>query len=129
MNHKWFLVSLQSSNSEYYTSFQCNNGGTATTARMRIYSPPLDILYGAANMLLPTNEWYQLKVHYKLNIPGAADGLISTWIRRGKDGPWQTWHDYRAINIRGGGTNVLIQSAWAALVLIIRPRASSISTT
>ncbi len=103
--HKWFLMQCESSGDDPYISWQSWDGGTDKELSSRVYnSGPIacsdQTFAPSIATTLPSNQWYQYKVHIKLNTIGKNDGFFQVWIK--KDGlNWTNlWNLQNVGNIR-----------------------------
>lgn len=105
--HKWFLVNggptLQGGGFLNWQSWAHANGNN--DLQSRVYSAgPWSLANGyqftpTKGTLLPLNQWYQTKIHVKLNTSGQSNGTWQVWLK--KDGVnWTTLWDLQNIIIR-----------------------------
>ena len=92
IGHKWFLFKLDQAGGDSYLNWQTWDGGTNSTLSSRVYnSGPVScspqVFANTKSITLPTEKWYQYKIHIKLNDPNSSDGIFKVWIKR--DG--STW--------------------------------------
>jgi len=100
--HKWFLFQCEQNGDDPYINWQSWDGGTDKELNSRVYnSGPIacsNQTFAASKAItLPSNQWYQYKIHIKLNTIGQNDGHFQVWIK--KDGVnWITLWNLRNIS-------------------------------
>lgn len=113
--NKWFLIQMDQSSTDPYVTWQT----TAETqqkgfvniadveARNMGLSPETVI---QVNTTFPAAQWFQVKIHLKLNTPGQSNGTFKIWKNQGsgweKISAPERWHynptdDEGGLNIRG----------------------------
>jgi len=101
--HKWYLFKLKQDDGDSYLNWQAWNGNEGTRLCSRVFnSGPIacspQTFAPTTCIDLPSEEWYQYKVHVKLNTPGQNDGFFQVWINREDGQGWQALWDLQNVN-------------------------------
>ena len=121
IGHKWFLFKLDQSGGDSYLNWQAWDGTTNTSLCSRVYNSGPVVCPGnpatfapSKCITLPTEKWYQYKVHIKLNDPSISNGIFNVWVKRDNSNWTPLWqlsnaqilcNNYRGIiALRFGGT-------------------------
>lgn len=117
--HKWFTFTAGSNVTPFsYVNWQAWDSAAPNILSSRVYNSgtwacpaPQDTFATTTGVTLPLNEWYQWKIHIKLNTPGVANGAWQVWVK--KAGVWyNVWNLTNSQHVRcGGGTNN-IKDVW-----------------
>ena len=92
IGHKWFLFKLDQTGGDSYLNWQAWDGGSNSSLCSRVYnSGPVacspQTFADTKCITLPTEKWYQYKIHIRLNDPNSSNGIFNVWVKR--DG--STW--------------------------------------
>lgn len=84
IKNKWLLVQLGPDyNSGEYLNWQTWDGSTPNNLASRVYNPYIKnaTFAPSTSINLPLGQWYQYKVHVKLNTIGQSDGIWQVWVK------------------------------------------------
>lgn len=106
--HKWFYIqgSFAVGNR---LNWQTWNGSTNNELVSRVYNSynwncePAATFATTTSIKLPLNQWYQYKVHVKLNSAGQSDGAWQVWMKTDGTNWTNLWNLTNRNNIRCGG--------------------------
>ena len=119
VGHKWFLFKLDQSGGDSYLNWQAWDGSSNSELSSRIYnSGPVacsnQTFALTKSITLPTEKWYQYKIHIKLNDSNSSNGIFNVWVKRDNSTWTPLWslsnvkilcNTYRGIiALRFGGT-------------------------
>lgn len=126
--HKWFLMQMEGSG-DPYISWQSWDSSPGTLAS-RVYNSGAiacaDQTFAPTTTIgLPSNQWYQYKVHVKLNTIGINNGFFQVWIK--KDGVnWTKLWDLQNVgNIRCNAARDIVALRFGGT----RQKASGVSSS
>ena len=82
--HKFILFQSDAKGNDPYINWQGSSGNGDNYFNYRVYaSDPYACnggIFARGNITLPTEQWYQWKVHIKFNTIGLANGHWQTWV-------------------------------------------------
>lgn len=113
--HKWFMVNGQVGSTYGDHNWQTWDGATNSNLSSRVYNEGIwacstQTFVGTQGVTLPLNQWYQYKIHVKLNDSGQSNGFWEMWVKLNGTTWTKVFNVQNANNVRCGGFTQNINS-------------------